>query len=72
MMMLLLVLSPARSSQVHRSCGIQVAYKFVECSAVPQVKLSIDLRANIVGASYEANALQNNHPKTIARSALHF
>ena len=61
--MLLLVLSPAGYTQLHRSHSLGVIYKFDKRYAVPQVKLGIDSRANIFGASYEADALQNNRLK---------
>ena len=57
------ILSFAGSPKLTRSRGVGVVYKFVKCSYVPQVESSIDLRSNILGASYEADALQNNFLK---------
>ena len=58
-----LILIPAGFPQITCSRGIGSIYKFFNRSAVPQVELSIDLRANIFGASYEADALQNKYAK---------
>ena len=52
-MMLLLILSPMGSHQVHRRHRVEVIYKFFERSAVPQVESVIDQRTNIFGASYK-------------------
>ena len=61
--MLLRILNPTGSPQVPCNRGVGVVYKFFECSAVPQVKSSIDSCADIFGSSYKADALQNNSLK---------
>ena len=40
-MILLFILIPVVSSQVHYNSGIEVIWKFVECYDVPQVELFI-------------------------------
>ena len=72
MMMLLRILSPLRYLQVHCSQNIGVIYKFIKCSAVPQVELGTYKYANIFGASYELDTLHIYHLKNIAYSELHF
>ena len=62
-MKLIRVLIPTVSPKVPYIRGIGVIYKFIKQSTVPQVELIIDFQANILGASYEADTLQNNRMK---------
>ena len=70
-MTLLHIFIPKGSPQVHRSRGVGVIYKFIERSSVTQVKSviaqvksGIDSRANILGASYNEDALHTNRMKS--------
>ena len=71
-MTLLTILVPTSPPHVPRSRDAEFTYKFVKCSAVPRVKSSINLRANIIGDSYELDALQTNHLKKFTFSEFHF
>ena len=62
-MTLLCILIPEGSSQVTRSCGLGVTYKFFERSTVSLFDSVIDSHANIFGSSYEVDVLQNNRMK---------
>ena len=53
--MVLHILIPVGSTQVHHSHIVGFIHKFVKRSAVPSVELVIDSRANIFGASYEVD-----------------
>ena len=67
-MSFLLTLDPARFPQVSYSCGVGVVYEFVKSSIIPAVKLELDLRANISGASYGLYVLQDEQLKNITLS----
>ena len=62
-MTLLHILIPARSPQVSCSHGVGVTYEFIKFSMISRVELGIHLPVNIVGASNESDAFQDNRLK---------
>ena len=57
MMIMLHVLIPVGSPQVHCSRSVGLVYKSVERSVVPKVESGTRSSVNFFGASYEADAL---------------
>ena len=65
-MTLPLALVPTNFSQVLRSHGLRDVNDFVERATIPEVKLKLDLRANIFGVVnglgvFQDNLLKNSH-----------
>ena len=63
-MTLLLALGTARLSQVPHIRGVSGIYEFVKCTTIPGVESKLNSRANIFGARYESDILQDNRLKT--------